>query len=1082
MKTSTLHGSPHSSPLFVLLTIILATSVAFAGTTARLSGRVIDTRGVIITGAKVQAVKLDTSVTYLGETNTVGRYSIPNLPPGTYRLIVSKFGFRTVDITEIKLEVQEEKERNIHMELGSAEEIIAMETGAPLIQSDAQRGGNFLPFEIQALPLISLNPISLARTLPGAIEPAGGSHGISTLAEGEVEILAVNGARPRGNSYLLDSTENNDIHFNGIAQPFNMADAVEDVSVQTSNFGVEFGRASGGIFNVVTKSGTNGFHGTVLWRYQSQSLNSVSNVDKLNQTPQAAFTHNVYGMTVGGPVRKGKTFFFAGFQQDTVQAGETFFLVVPTAEAVGTLRSIFPVNPRLDLYLNLLGSLRGTANPIGMQLGIDPLTGTDRGTVQFASAPLGLSVSDGGPQWLGRLDHSLSESHHLAFRYIFDTRTNSPTNVYFPGFVLDQAARNQNLLLTDQFTFSSSWANEFRFSYGRQVTDQRRISAESISLAQTLPRINIASIDSPGVASILLLNREVNNLLFQETQTKLIGRHTLSYGVEFLQQLAMQRPASRFNGEFTYTGATGYSAFANFLDDYSGPSGEARRDFGATIFHPNQFHQTYFFQDRWLPTPSLSLTLGLRYENFGQPANVLQYPAFSGFNPDDFLKPNRVNTDNNNFGPSFGLAWSPSLPSSWLGRLIGNNKTVWRGGYQISYDAFFTQTISLLLATSSPNAISIVNRAVGKDRGAPEWFEKLPIAPNAPSLLDAQQGVLEKNLRSPYMERWSFGFQREFSSKLLLDGSYVGSESHKLTTWDNVNPRQPDGQLLHPDFGPRQIRAGEGNASYHAMQWRLDRRFADGIRLAVSYTWSHNIDSSSEGVSTINNQTIGGNRTWIPVSQGGLKLDRASSDYDRTHRLTVLSLWNIRGPSRGIWNAAFGGWSLNSIFSFQSGAPFTIQNGRDRNDDGNAVTDRPDIGNPSAPLNSRAVLAPVSADCFYGYLNPDTNSCVNPADVHWIQGTGLPNASTAGRNTLRAGGINNVDLSLSKSFRIGEQGRLEFRWDAFNALNHPQFTQIPDASVVGSASPQYGLPSHFLNRDFTDSGIRSMWLQLKLVF
>src|SRR5262249_48899858 len=155
--------------------------------------------------------------------------------------------------------------------------------------------------------------------------------------------------------------------------------------------------------------------------------------------------------------------------------------------------------------------------------------------------------------------------------------------------------------------------------------------------------------------------RHVNNFLFQETQTRLSGRHTFRYGVELLKQLATQRPAAFQLGQLGYvdTPSLGYSAFANFLDDFSGGPSMARNDFGAPVFHPDQLRQTYFFQDMWLPVPSLSLTLGMRYENFGQVANTLDFPAFAGFDPKDFLKPNRVNTDNNNFGPSFGLGWSP---------------------------------------------------------------------------------------------------------------------------------------------------------------------------------------------------------------------------------------------------------------------------------------------------------------------------------------------------------------------------------------------------------------------------------------
>src|SRR5262245_43938096 len=243
---------------------------------------------------------------------------------------------------------------------------------------------------------------------------------------GETTNFSVNGQRVRGNNYLLDGTENNDIQFTGVAQPFNIADAVAEVSVQTGNFGVEFGRAGGGVFNVVTKSGTNQLHGTLLWRYQSQRFESVSNVDKLNQTPKSVFSRNVYGFTAGGPLRKDKTFFFGGFQQDTHRSTKNFNFVLPTAAAVAQLRALFPSNPRLDEYLRFLGDLRGTAAPIDLPLGLDPVTGVDRGLVQFASAPVVLPARAGGPQGLIRFDHQRSGAHQISARYIFDARVTTP--------------------------------------------------------------------------------------------------------------------------------------------------------------------------------------------------------------------------------------------------------------------------------------------------------------------------------------------------------------------------------------------------------------------------------------------------------------------------------------------------------------------------------------------------------------------------------------------------------------------------------------------------------------------------------
>jgi hypothetical protein len=255
------------------------------------------------------------------------------------------------------------------------------------------------------------------------------------------------------------------------------------------------------------------------------------------------------------------------------------------------------------------------------------------------------------------------------------------------------------------------------------------------------------------------------------------------------------------------------------------------------------------------------------------------------------------------------------------------------------------------------------------------------------------------------------------------------------------------------------------------MQWRVDRRFARGFQVTGSYTWSRNIDSTSEGIGgTVNQSHLLGNATSIDIARGGLRLDRGPSDYDRTHRLSILYVWDLPSPASRFLKYSLGGWSLAGITSFQSGAPFTVVNR------GNSV--RPDIGNPNAPLNTRAIIF---AGCQTGYQNPDTRTCVTPVDVHWIQNRGLPNANTVGRNTLVTGGINNFDLSLSKSFQIAEQKRMEFRWEALNAFNHPQFTQFPERDVTSpGASP--GSPSRFLNRDFTDSGTRTMWVQVKVLF
>ena len=271
--------------------------------------------------------------------------------------------------------------------------------------------------------------------------------------------------------------------------------------------------------------------------------------------------------------------------------------------------------------------------------------------------------------------------------------------------------------------------------------------------------------------------------------------------------------------------------------------------------------------------------------------------------------------------------------------------------------------------------------------------------------------------------------------------------------------------------GPQ--KTSQGNSSYHAFQARWDRRFSHGFQVAAAYTWSKLIDSTSEGVGYQNLQQPDRiNRTSVPVMQGGLRLDRGLSDFDRPQRLTLAYLWAMPGPRAGWRRYAFGGWQLAGITTFQSGTPFSVGNGSDRNNDG-TFADRPDIGNPGAPLNSRAIIFP---RCASGYQNPDTELCVSPDDVHWVEGTGFPNSSTVGRNTLRTGGTNNFDLNVTKAIPLGEMRHLELRWEALNAFNHPQFVNVPQMSVNSTPA------GRFLNRDFTDSGIRSMWVQVKVLF
>ena len=1061
----------------------LLVSAAFIATaqcqTSRgtVTGTVLDSSGASILGAKISLTSQQTGIHLNSASNEAGVYRFDAVDLGIYDLQVAHTGFRTYVESGIRVQANRVTTVDPHLELGAAETRIEVsgQSSELLVKDSPLRGGNFQPREVRDLPLVSSNPLSLARVLPGVTEASGSQVWSNLPSPGGG--FAINGQRPRANNYLLDGTENNSVYFSGEDQIFAIADAIEEVSVQTGNFGAEFGRAGGGVFNVVTKSGTNQLHGTLLWRYQSQRFDSISNLERLLGVPQSVFSNNIYGFTLGGPIRKDRTFFFAGFQQNSLHSTANYPLQVPTADAVSTLRSRFPGNPRLDLYLSALGDFRGVGAPFDIQLGIDPRTKLDRHSVQFATGAYVLPSTTGGPQGLIRVDHYQSEAHRFSWRFSSDSQLTFPAVVAFPGFVQQNSASHQNFLFSDSYTFSPSYTNEFRCSYTRPDSRSFVPWPGSVPLALTLPRINFPS--SSGISSFGLVSQNTqflygNNFLFQETQTKVSGHHAFRYGLELLRQTITEARGANDLGTISFTdaGGLGYSAFSNFLDDYSGPSAGTSRAFGVSVFHPAQLRQTYFFQDNWKLTPTVSLTMGLRYENFGQPANVLPYPAFPGFDPAQFMVRHEITGDNNDFGPAFGLAWSPTARSGWLGKFFGDGKAVWRGGYQISYDAPFAQAVFLHAALSSPNAITVSANSLTTGRGSSGWYEQLPTSASSPNLSDTRW-TFDKNLRSPYTERWSFGFQRQLLEHSVVEVFYVGSQSHELTTKENLNPQLPNSTVrLYSMFGPTNEITSPGNSAYHALQARLDRRFAHGFQLAAAYTWSKIIDSTSDGIGDDNPQEIGANFTSVPVFLGGLRLDRAVSDFDRPHRLTIGYLWAVPGPRRGFWKNAWSGWSVAGITTFQSGTPFTVANGSNRNGLGTKA-DRPDIGNPAAPMTTRAIIFP---QCSTGYKNPDTGSCVNPTEVHWVQGTGSPEASTVGRNTLRTGGTNNFDINVTKAISFGESRHLELRWEALNAFNHPQFVRVPPMSVTATPVGQ------FLNRDFTDSGIRSMWVQAKLVF
>ncbi len=1060
----------------MLVTLFFALSAApsFAQTSrGTVTGAVTDSQGAAIAGATAELTNKSTNQTRTTTANESGIYRFDAVDLGVCSLKITAQGFRAYTATGIEIQANRIATFDVHLETGGTEVVVEVNAGTEEIlqKSDAVHGGNFDHTQVTQLPTATNNPYNLAMLLPGVTRPSG------TTGFGNGTDLSINGARPRGNNYLIDGTENNDISIGGPAfQPSN-EDQVREVSVQTGLFSAEFGRAGGAVFNQITNSGSNQYHGTGAWKFHSQAFDSLTNADRLNGLKEpAVFTENNFTATFGGPIVKDKTFFFGAGQWYRFRATGNTGFTVPTAAGRARLQALFPAgtNPRVDLYLKAWEGVNGTnaITPVALGRGSN---GVDRGSIEFGQAPVAIPSLNNDNNYAVRIDHTFTEAHRISGRYLWDHSPVVPNGVNGPGFTFDGNFGSQNMLVTHTWVISPTMTNEVRFSFGR-INFQFPLSPGNNELAKSLPALGITGVSTTGIQTNIPQFRIANNYLVQETMSKVWRTHTFRFGGEYLRQVADQHPPFNERGSFGFAVGGGYSAFANFVDNFSGFRGNANINFGDPIYHPNLQRISGFFQDTWKVSATLTATLGVRYENFGQPANnAFKFPAIN-LDPATFLTPNKVNSDNNNVGPVIGFAWAPSFKSGFLRKLFGEDKTVWRGGYQVSYDTFFNNLLSNI-AADSPNVVNTTNTDVlpgtaTTSRGTANWFPTaIPTTPRAVGPLDSQTSLFNPNVRNPYTQRYSLELQRQLGWKMLLDVSYVGSLGRKLFVTEDVNPLVGAARRF-PLLGIRRMRTNGANSEYNSLQVRIDKAFSHGFMVNTSYTWSRFIDNTSEVFATTNS---GSSLASIPVYQGGLILDRAVSDYDRTHRLVFSYIWNLPGPKNGLLGKTVGGWQLAGVTTFQSGAPFTILNGVDRNGDGVNGLDRPDIGNPNAPRSTRAQTVATTV-CSTGLRNPDSGTCVTANDVFVVQGSGFPNAKTLGRNTERSNWTSNFDTFIFKTFRFNERFRLEYRLEAFNFFNHPQFTGVPGRSVAGTQ------PTQYFNYDLLNGGGRSIRMGLKLLF
>lgn len=1064
---------------FVVLALVLTLSAAsFAQTSlGTITGVVTDPKGAVIPNATVVAVNGDNGEKHTATTSSIGAYRIELATPGMYTVSIKASGFSELKLKNVVVTASVTTTANGAMAVGVAETIVEVNAiGAQIQTEDGAISHNLSTAEITQLPVSSLNPIQLALTEPGVTRPtvAGFSNGFD---------ISVNGVRSRGNNFLIEGQDNNDSAIQGQALQVNNLQALKEVSIQTNSYSAEFGHGGGSVTNLVYKSGTNKWHGSAWDLIQNSALNTSDAGDKLSGVPKAPFRDNTFGFTLGGPIKRDKIFVFGSIQWDrTRQTGNGGRLILPTANGIAALQSL-PANPRITALLQAMGSLQGAQGTPFTNL--IPL-GSSRPSVEVGPFTRTVGEPSDGGQYVVKGDWTPTDKDTVTLRYIFDRNRLTPDffNLpnQLPGFDTQQGGSGHNGGLTYTRIFTPQVLNEFRASYGRIGFSFSQTPQTLANPLASLPSKGIGGISGFGAPGGIPQSRFHNTFQYQDTVSWTKGNHSFKFGADVVRILA--RDGIPFNnfGTLNYASGGGFSALANYIDDFSGRGGSASIAFGNPVIRPPFFFQNYFAMDTWKIRPNFTVTYGLRYENQGTPGNAEPFPAIDHtLGAADPLFPHAVKEqpNNKNFAPRVSFAYSPHF---WNGLL--KDKTVFRAGFGVYYDQLFTNIVDNTAAGSpnvvNPTLVGAAGRGVANLSG--QFAAFIPVLNPR-----TQVTTMIDNLVQPKTLQWNFDIERDLSAKFALTLAYVGTRGEHLFANDQFNPINPaTGLRIVPTRGPMTVRDNSADSIYHAFQLKLDRRFTQGLQVRTSYTYSKLIDDASEVFAF-----SGGTSFPANLALGHRRIDRGLSGYDHRQAVAVTYIYDLpQLKNDNTFAKAMGyvvnGWQTSGTATYQTGNPQNVIDGFDANGDGQ-TNDRPDLGNTAVSnllwaIDASQLGGPAGVLCDGPKaLNGLGCTTVAASSVHWIvNGTGVGNL---GRNTIVVPGRSDLAFALQRTIKLHSEPNhsLVFRTEMLNPFNHP-YTRTPNFNLAGILPNTPASKQSFGNYLLTETGQREIRFWLKYEF
>ncbi len=1060
-----------SSIVVVALCASFAAAQFFPG---RITGTVRDAQGAAVPGASIKLSNPATGQERTLASDQNGEFNFPELPLGTFRLTVSKEGFRTTVINDIVTSQGQVNNLNPVLAVGTVTSQIEVTSAPALLQTETNEvGGQLSEVQVEALPIGNSDYTRLALVLPGVTQNSNFAFAQYTI----------NGSRARSNGFNIDGVSDTDpsTYLPSINEGGNSAtaatrlplDAIQEVIV-SANAGADSGQNSGSVMNVIIRSGTNQIHGSLYELHRDAALDAANFFEDLHGVPKAPFVWNEFGGTIGGPISiphvydgRNRTFFFAGYDGSRLRLGTTLNGVAPTSAQIATATALVQgqgITPN-QLGLNILGLYSGLG-----------LSGP------FAIDNRGLQTPNSG---VLKIDHRISTSDSLSARYLHGNGEDE-----FPGGGPGPGGGSQlgpwfgvtptvadNFAISEVHIFKPELINTIRLGWNRFSQFQKgrdsNVNPDTIGFNTGVTPISygIPEVDIYGFANLGLQygagGRVATSYQIANEVSWTRGAHAWKFGFNFLHNYSDYTLAGG-RGIFSFTGSqlgdqlsqsAGMASLVDLIAGLPTPGNGLTQitRVGSPRANIDQNIISGFAIDTFKVSPRLTLIAGLRYDFFTT-VNESQ-GRFSAFDPNLGLVPASqlpggtiYNSPKGDFGPRVSLAWAPES------QLISGRQTVIRSGFGIYYDTIPLNNFEEGLAQNPIGATAgytiVPSPPIPFGVGVPIFGTG---APQPPFNIES----IQHNLKTPNTQEWNLNIQQELSDKVVFQIGYVGNHSiHQLQLLDINQPPLGAGygagcapplpnltceqdarpfNAKFPTLSQINTISTPGFATYHSLQVSLKSNNFHGLTSQVAFTWSHNLDTASEV------EDFFGTSGYVPQDSTNLKGSYGNSEFDQRRALILTYVYAIPSPKTGSAFAYLAkDWQVSGTTTFRDGfaAPLLT------------FGDESGVGNNHTRYNCVGPIHYQLSNFLLPYASP--SSFQEPAPGTF---------GNCPRDPLVAPGLNAWDISLQRTFRLGDRFGFQFRTSFFNAFNHPNFAEPSpgpaNATFITATADDGSFDSHF---------------------